>query len=93
MQMTPVAKCSASTCTYNQQQLCHTLGINVGPHAECATYSYGNPAKAGFKEVKGGIGACQAADCRFNEQLECKASDIDVEMHAHHADCHTYEPK
>ncbi|MBI2860405.1 MAG: DUF1540 domain-containing protein [Chloroflexi bacterium] len=91
MGITPVSTCNASICAYNQQNLCHTPGINVGPHAECHTYNYGN-AKGGFPEMKGGIGACLASDCRFNQQLECKALHIDVVTHDSHADCRTYQP-
>ncbi|MBI2830860.1 MAG: DUF1540 domain-containing protein [Chloroflexi bacterium] len=92
MEMSQVAKCNASTCTYNKQNICHTLGINVGPHAECNTYHHGS-ARGGFAEVKGGIGACFASDCKFNQQLECKSPNIDVAFHSLHADCQTYQSK
>lgn len=92
MEMTPIAACNVSQCVYNQQNLCHTPGINVGHHAECNTYFWGNP-KGGLVEIKGGIGACQASECRFNQQLECRASNINVSTHNGHADCHTFQPK
>lgn len=92
MDMTPVGTCSASVCSYNQRNLCHTLGINVGPHAECHTFNHGS-AKSGFTEAKGGIGACLASDCKFNQQLECKASNIEVAFHGSHADCRTFQTK
>lgn len=92
MEMTHIATCSVSQCVYNQQRQCHTPGINVGHHAECNTYFWGD-SKGGATEIKGGIGACQASDCKFNQALECSASDIDVSVHNGHADCRTYQPK
>jgi len=65
MEMTPVMKCDMTTCAYNQRNACHTWGINVGPHAECSTFTHAS-ARGGYNEVKGAIGACLAADCQFN---------------------------
>lgn len=92
MDMTLVLKCDMSTCAYNKRNLCHISGINVGPHAECNTYTHGS-ARGGFAEIKGAIGACMASDCKFNDQLECVASDINVSGHDRHADCEKYQPK
>lgn len=89
MNMTQIRSCDVSTCAYNRQNICHTLGITVGPHAECNTYNHGSRI-GGFSEVSGGVGACLASDCKFNDRLECKAQDINVESHSEHADCATF---
>jgi len=81
-----------SVCVYNQEGLCHTPAITVGPHAECNAYNYGG-SNGGFTELKSAIGACGAADCKYNEMLECRAPKIDVSSHSTHADCKTFEPK
>ena len=92
MDMTQILKCNMSTCAYNVNDICHTPGINVGPHAECNTYTHGS-SKGGFLESNGGIGACVASECKFNEQLECKASSINVSSHDMHADCETFQAR
>ena len=92
MDMTQILKCDMSTCAYNRNDICHTPGINVGPHAECNTYTHGS-SKGGSPEAKGGIGACLASECRFNEQLECRASNINVASHDRHADCETFQAR
>ncbi len=89
MDMTPILACNMSTCAYNMNYVCHTPGINVGPHAECNTYIHAS-SKGGLQEVEGGIGACLASDCKFNERLECQASNISVANHERHADCETF---
>ena len=92
MDMTQITKCNMETCAYNQDAACHTLGINVGPHAECNTYTHGS-SKGGKQEVNGAIGACLASDCMFNDMLECNAPSIDVSSHERHADCGTFMPR
>lgn len=92
MDMTPISMCNVTQCAYNQANLCHTLGINVGSHAECNTYNY-RTAKGGDRQIMAGIGACLASECRHNQDLECKAPNIDVTFHDSHADCKTFEAK
>jgi len=92
MNMSPIAECNMSSCAFNANNLCHTLGIAVGPHAECNTYVHGS-SKGGFPEVKGGIGSCLASNCRYNDQLECRARGIGVVAHDRHADCETFDPR
>jgi hypothetical protein len=92
MNMTEISKCGMSVCAYNKAGSCHTLGITVGPHAECNTYVH-HTSRGGFPEVNGGIGACLAASCRFNDQLECRAPDVKVASDDKHADCTTFEKK
>ena len=75
-----------STCAYFKDGACHTLGITVGPHAECNTYVHAS-SRGGFPEVKGGIGACLASGCKFNNKLECQAKEVNVPTDAKHADC------
>lgn len=90
--MTGIKSCSMSVCAFNMEGMCHTLGINVGAHAECNTFTH-NPDKGGFWEVKGGIGACMATDCKYNDRLECGAPDISVKGHSRHADCETFKSR
>lgn len=93
MDMSHIKACSANKCTYNSNNQCHTLGINVGSHAECNTFNAVENSKSGFREVEGGIGACFASECKFNDHLECKAPDINVATHSAHADCKTFAQK
>jgi hypothetical protein len=79
-----------STCAYNNAGTCHTLGINIGPHAECNTYVHAS-SRGGFTEIKAGVGACTAAHCKFNNKLECQAPHVEVAVDEKHADCQTYE--
>ena len=92
MEMIGISKCNMSTCAYNKEGNCRTLGITVGPHAECNTYVHAS-ARGGFPDVKGGIGACMASSCKFNEQLECRASSVSVATDDKHADCATFKAK
>lgn len=92
MSVSPIASCNVDKCTYNQQTLCRTPGINVGHHAECDTYFW-REEKSGINDLKGAVGACQAAECKFNEQLECKAQNINVAVHNGHADCRTFQQR
>lgn len=92
MKMTEISKCSMSVCAYNKEGSCHTLGITVGPHAECNTYVH-HSTRGGFPEVKGGIGACLASSCKFNDKLECQAAEVSVNTDDKHADCATFETK
>jgi hypothetical protein len=92
MEMTGIGKCDMSNCAYNMSDMCHTLGITVGSHAECNTYTH-RSEQGGFMEVEGGIGACMASDCSYNKSLECTASGVEISNHQRHADCQTYNPK
>jgi hypothetical protein len=93
MNMTVISKCNMSTCAYNNKdESCHTLGITIGPHAECNTYVHAS-SRGGFTEVKGGIGACLTSSCKFNTKLECQAAKVDVAIDDKHADCQTFQAK
>ena len=92
MEMSNIVKCSMSTCVYNQENRCTTMGITVGLHGECNTFNHGS-AKGGFDDVNGGVGACLTANCMFNEKLECKAPKISVMVHDRHPDCATFMQK
>jgi hypothetical protein len=92
MFMARIAECDMSNCVYNKENCCHTIGITVGPHAECNTYSHAS-ARGGFLDVIGGIGACLAEGCKFNEMLECKAPNIDITVHDRHPDCKTFRAR
>ena len=92
MNMTTVSTCNMSTCAFNAGGICHTPGINIGPHAECNTYIHAS-SRGGFPDLQGGVGACMASDCKFNDQLECKAPKVNVEIDGKHADCQTFQSK
>jgi hypothetical protein len=92
MNMSVISKCNMSTCAYNMDGGCHTLGITVGPHAECNTYVH-TSSRGGFPGTHGGVGACMTSSCTFNDRLECKASKVDVAVDEKHADCKTFVEK
>lgn len=92
MEMTKIMKCNMSSCAYNMDDMCHTMGINVGAHAECNTYNHGS-SKGGFPEIQAGVGACFASDCMFNDHLECKVTNVSVASHDRHADCETFQSR
>ena len=92
MKMNPVSGCDMTNCAYNKNNRCHTLGITVGPHAECNTFVHAS-ARGGYDDANGGVGACLASGCTFNDRLECKAAAIDVVTHDKHPDCRTFQPK
>jgi len=90
--MSRIAKCDMAVCVYNKDNCCITMGITVGPHAECNTFNHGS-AKGGVDGANGGVGACLAADCVFNERLECMTSKINVMTHDRHPDCATFQKR
>jgi hypothetical protein len=92
MEMSRIVTCNMLNCVYNKNNCCRTLGITVGPHAECNTFSHAS-GKGGFDEISGGVGACLDTTCKFNERLECKAQGICVAIHDRHPDCETFQPK
>lgn len=92
MEMSEISKCNMSTCAYNIDSACHTLGITVGPHAECNTYVHAS-SRGGFRDVQAGVGACLTSNCKFNDQLECRATSINVAVDSKHADCKTFVEK
>ena len=51
MNMVAISNCNMSSCAYNKDACCHTLGITVGPHAECNTYVHAS-SRGGFSEIK-----------------------------------------
>jgi hypothetical protein len=75
MNITLIANCGISACACNKQDSCHSLGITIGPHAECNTYVHAS-SRGGFPEIKGGIGACTASSCKFNNKLECQSPKV-----------------
>jgi len=92
MEMSGILACDMSNCVYNKDNRCHTMGITVGPHAECNTFNHAS-ARGGFEEISGGVGACLAAGCKFNDRLECKAPNINVMTHDRHPDCKTFQSR
>ena len=92
MKMVTISKCNVSTCAYNKGESCHTLGITVGPHAECNTYVHAS-SRGGFPGIQGGIGACLTSNCKFNDKLECQAAEVVVAVDDKHGDCQTFQMK
>jgi len=90
MEMSSIQKCTMSTCAYNKADACRTPGINIGSHAECATFTHAS-ARGGFKDARAGVGACLTTDCWYNKSLECSAPMVDIANHDRHADCSTYK--
>ena len=88
-----VVKCQVDSCSFNQNQICHALGINVGgPHQECDTFiKAGN--KAGSNLITSSVGACKVPNCRFNNMMLCEADAVSVGWHGEHADCLTFSEK
>ncbi|KCZ70848.1 protein of unknown function (DUF1540) [Candidatus Methanoperedens nitroreducens] len=93
MEISSIASCDMTACSYNMKNQCHTFAITVGAHAECDTLYYRAKRQGGIEETEGKIGACIASECKFNERLECQAGRIDVGSHEAHADCKTFEPR
>ncbi len=89
MDISRIANCNMSSCSYNMNNQCHTPAISVGPHAMCNTF-YMAKSRGGFNDTMGGIGACVASNCKFNDRLECKASNVNIGAHDAHADCQTF---
>jgi hypothetical protein len=92
MNMVAISNCNMSSCAYNKDNYCHTLGITIGPHAECNTYVHAS-SRGGFPEITGGIGACIASSCKFNSKLECHAPQVDIAVDDKHADCQTFQKR
>ena len=97
MQMPKVTACSVTECSYNKDNKCHALAIQVGDpemggmtHPACDTFIKMSQ-KGGDSQTVAGIGACKAFDCNFNKLLECSAPGINVGHHEQHADCETFE--
>ena len=91
MDISMIFSCNSKICAYNTDGNCHTVGITIGPHAECRTFVCRN-TKAGFSTTMGVIAACQAADCSFNQDLECHASLVNVDGNKP-AGCSTFYAK
>lgn len=91
MEMSTVESCSQDACSYNEDSDCTTPGINVGPHAECATYVNSGMDGGAGDGATSGVGACVATECEYNEDLECVTPTIRVGSHEIHADCLTFE--
>ncbi|HEY3346465.1 MAG TPA: DUF1540 domain-containing protein [Nitrospirota bacterium] len=91
--MPRVLECSVTECSYNKDEECHALAIQVGggSHPACDTF-LNSKMKGGNSESVAGIGACKVSDCEYNKALECSAEGITVGRHEEHADCETYEP-
>lgn len=91
IQMPTITKCSATECSYNKNNECHTLAITVGDasHPACDTF-FKAGHKGGVPDAKGGVGACKSENCQYNVLLECSAKMINVGYHQGHADCTTF---
>lgn len=94
-EMSKIASCDVTECSYNRHNSCHTMAITVGGPDECPqcdTYVR-NSGKGGVQDMKGGVGACKMTDCSHNTELECTAGTIMVGKHNSHPDCMTYSAR
>ena len=94
-EMSRIASCNVTECSYNRHNSCHTMAITVGgPEVcpQCDTYLH-TARKGGVQDMKGGVGACKVANCSHNSELECTAGTIMVGMHNDHPDCMTYSAR
>ena len=95
MQMSKIASCEVTDCSFNQNKQCHALAITVGGPEVCAccdTYLHA-AQKGGDAERTGGVGACKVDSCSFNSSFECSAPGIEVGLHQGPADCTTFKPR
>jgi hypothetical protein len=92
MEMPRIASCNMNSCSFNSDNKCHTMAINVGSHADCKAFNRSDN-KEGFDNAIGGIGACLDPDCKFNDHLECSANNVNIGMHNGEADCETFEKR
>jgi hypothetical protein len=93
MDMPAVARCTAESCAYNQDQTCHALAITIGDpqHAQCDTF-YSAPMTGGDPSAVGHVGACKMSECQYNVNLECQAPEIQVGTPENIVECLTYQP-
>jgi len=85
----PELKCSVSTCTYNESQLCQLDSIQVGgdsadkPEETCCdsfVERTGERVTNAVSEASERSSIrCEATDCNYNEQCRCHAGKISVE--------------
>ena len=57
-EMSRIASCNVTECSYNRHNSCHTMAITVGgPEAcpQCDTYVH-SASKGGVQDLKGGVG-------------------------------------
>lgn len=93
-------KCSATTCMYNQNQLCskgeiEVLGDRAHSSTDTACGSFREKGTGGFTNQlsDGGCGCekiqidCKAKECTYNDNCRCTASAIDIEGH-NACNCH-----
>lgn len=84
-----VLTCRVDECSYNDSEICHAPGIQVGgEHAMCASFT--TDRSSGRNSDMADVGRCDATMCAFNSGQGCGAPGITVEHHEQHADCATY---
>lgn len=87
-----VSECSASACSYNDNNSCHAGAITIsGDHAHCGTF-----VEISFRsglERTAQVGACHRTECKHNTELVCGAASINVGAGDDVADCLTYSPR
>lgn len=90
--MTKVVSCQAANCSFNGDEQCHALAINIGDdEPQCDTFIGTGPKCASFG-TGGGVGACKVRTCQFNDCMMCSAPEIRVSWAAD-ARCDTFRPR
>lgn len=93
MRVPQVRTCEVTECSYNSDQHCHAVAIQVGQeHPRCDTYTPLG-SRSGAMDQIANVGACKVSHCSFNNLLLCAAPDINVAHHSGHADCVTFRPR
>jgi len=90
--MPQVQRCSATSCSYDQDSGCHAGAITIGgDHAHCGTFV--EISFRGGMDRAGLVGACHRSECRPDQGLECTAPSVDIGESTDVADRLTYEAK
>lgn len=93
VEMPEITECTAETCVYNKDSMCHARGITVGgmDDHECDTMLIASPHTQ--REARAGVGACRAMGCKHNRDFECQAPGISVDFSGGNAECDTFESR
>ncbi|QEM70002.1 DUF1540 domain-containing protein [Geobacter sp. FeAm09] len=94
-EMSHVASCHATDCSYNRDSSCSTMAITVGGFGDspqCSTFLH-STQKGGLQGIRGVVGACEASTCSHNTDRGCTAGAIAVDMNNSHPDCMTYSAR
>ena len=94
MEMAKIKECNMQDCSYNMENMCHTMAITVGEEdcASCDTYAH-KSMKGGEMSMIAGVGACKVESCSHNQALECTMQNVQMGSHNSHADCMSFSQR